>query len=41
VAFDRVASLNASIGKASAWLADIDAGLGTEDRALAYRVLRT
>jgi len=36
-----VASLNASIGKASAWLADIDAGLGTEDRALAYRVLRT
>ena len=37
----RVASLDDSIGKASAWLAGIDAGFGTEDRALAYRVLRT
>jgi len=32
--------LDASIDKANAWLADIDAGFGTKDRRLAYRVLR-
>lgn len=35
-----VSSLDASIEKAGAWLADIDAGFGTSDRRLAYRVLR-
>jgi uncharacterized protein (DUF2267 family) len=35
-----VASLDRSIDKANAWLADIDAGFGTSDRHLAYRVLR-
>ena len=35
-----VENLDASIGKANAWLADIDAGFGTSDRHLAYRVLR-
>lgn len=35
-----VSSLDASIDKANAWLADIDAGFGTTDRRLAYRVLR-
>ena len=35
-----VASLDRSIDKANAWLADIDAGFGTSDRHLAHRVLR-
>jgi uncharacterized protein (DUF2267 family) len=35
-----VDSLDRSIDKANAWLADIDAGFGTSDRQLAYRVLR-
>ena len=33
-----VNSLDRAIDKASAWLADIDAGFGTDDRQLAYRV---
>ena len=32
--------LDRSIGKASAWLAGMDAGLGTRDRRLAYCVLQ-
>ncbi|HEX7165105.1 MAG TPA: DUF2267 domain-containing protein [Trebonia sp.] len=35
-----MSSLDASIDKANAWLTDIDAGFGTSDRRLAYRVLR-
>jgi uncharacterized protein (DUF2267 family) len=35
-----VNSLDGAIDKANAWLADIDAGFGTDDRQLAYRVLR-
>lgn len=35
-----VENLDRSIDKANAWLADIDAGFGTADRHLAYRVLR-
>ena len=35
-----VAHLDASLDKANAWLTDIDAGFGTSDRHLAYRVLR-
>jgi uncharacterized protein (DUF2267 family) len=35
-----VDSLDRSIGKTTAWLTDIDAGFGTSDRRLAYRVLR-
>lgn len=35
-----VDSLDRSIGKAAAWLADIDAGFGSSDPNLAYRVLR-
>jgi uncharacterized protein (DUF2267 family) len=35
-----VENLDRSIDKANAWLADIDAGFGTSDRHLAYRVLR-
>jgi uncharacterized protein (DUF2267 family) len=35
-----VSSLDASIDKANVWLAEIDAGFGTSDRRLAYRVLR-
>ena len=35
-----VENLDRSIEKANAWLADIDAGFGTSDRHLAYRVLR-
>lgn len=38
--FTNVDSLDRSIDKANAWLADIDAGFGTSDRRLAYRVLR-
>jgi uncharacterized protein (DUF2267 family) len=40
MSFTGVHSLDASIDKANAWLADIDAGFGTQDRHLAYRVLR-
>lgn len=39
--FTGVENLDRSIVKANAWLADIDAGFGTEDRRLAHRVLRT
>ena len=35
-----VENLDRSIDKANTWLADIDAGFGTSDRRLAYRVLR-
>jgi uncharacterized protein (DUF2267 family) len=35
-----VDSLDRAIDKANVWLADIDAGFGTDDRRLAYRVLR-
>ena len=35
-----VENLDRSVEKANAWLADIDAGFGTSDRHLAYRVLR-
>lgn len=35
-----VDSLDRSIDKANTWLAEIDAGFGTSDRRLAYRVLR-
>ena len=35
-----VENLDRSIDKANKWLADIDAGFGTSDRHLAYRVLR-
>jgi len=35
-----VDSLDRGVEKANAWLADIDAGFGTSDRQLAYRVLR-
>jgi uncharacterized protein (DUF2267 family) len=35
-----VENLDRSIEKANMWLADIDAGFGTADRHLAYRVLR-
>lgn len=40
MSFTGVDSLDRSIDKANAWLADIDAGFGTSDRHLAYRVLR-
>ena len=40
MSFTGVDSLDRSIDKANAWLADIDAGFGTSDRRLAYRVLR-
>jgi uncharacterized protein (DUF2267 family) len=40
MSFTKVDSLDTSIDKANAWLADIDAGFGTKDRRLAYRVLR-
>ncbi len=36
-----VDSLDRSIDKTNAWLADVAAGLGTEDRRLAYRVTRS
>jgi uncharacterized protein (DUF2267 family) len=35
-----VNSLDRATGKASAWLADIDAGFGTHERHLAHRMLR-
>ena len=40
MSFTGVDSLDGSIDKANMWLADIDAGFGTDDRRLAYRVLR-
>jgi uncharacterized protein (DUF2267 family) len=40
MSFTGVSNLDASIDKANAWLADIDAGFGSSDRWLAYRVLR-
>lgn len=40
MSFTGVNSLDSSIDKANAWLADIDARFGTSDRRLAYRVLR-
>ncbi len=40
MSFTGVDSLDRSIDKANAWLADIDSGFGTSDRRLAYRVLR-
>ncbi len=40
MSFTGVDSLDRSIDKATAWLTDIDAGFGTSDRNLAYRVLR-
>ena len=40
MSFTGVSSLDRSIDKANMWLADIDAAFGTEDRRLAYRVLR-
>jgi len=40
MSFTGVDSLDRSIDKANAWLADIDAGFATSDRHLAYRVLR-
>ena len=40
MSFTGVVGLDHSIDKASAWLSDIDAGFGTSDRNLAYRVLR-
>jgi hypothetical protein len=40
MSFTGVDSLDRSIDKANVWLADIDAGFGTGDRRLAYRVLR-
>jgi hypothetical protein len=40
MSFTGVGSPDRSIGRASAWLADIDAGVGTSGRRLAYRVPR-
>jgi uncharacterized protein (DUF2267 family) len=40
MSFTGVDSLDSSISKSNAWLADIDAGFGTKDRRFAYRVLR-
>jgi uncharacterized protein (DUF2267 family) len=40
MSFTGVDSLDTSISKSNAWLADIDAAFGTKDRRLAYRVLR-
>jgi uncharacterized protein (DUF2267 family) len=40
MSFTGVENLDRSIDKANTWLADIDAGFGTNDRHLAYRVLR-
>lgn len=36
-----VDSLDRSIDKTNAWLADVAAGFGTEDRRMAYRVTRS
>jgi uncharacterized protein (DUF2267 family) len=40
MSFTGVDSLDRSIDKANAWLADIEHTFGTTDRRLAYRVLR-
>ena len=40
MSFTGVDGLDRSIDKANAWLTDIEAGFGTSDRRLAYRVLR-
>jgi uncharacterized protein (DUF2267 family) len=40
MSFTGVDSLDTSISKSNAWLADIDTAFGTKDRRLAYRVLR-
>lgn len=40
MSFTGVNSLDRAVDKANAWLADIDAGFGTDDRQLACRVLR-
>lgn len=40
MSFTGVDNLDRSIDKANTWLADIDAAFGTDDRHLAYRVLR-
>jgi uncharacterized protein (DUF2267 family) len=40
MSFTGVDGLDRSIDKANAWLIAIDAGYGTTDRRLAYRVLR-
>jgi uncharacterized protein (DUF2267 family) len=40
MSFTGVDSLDRSVAKANVWLADIDTGFGTDDRRLAYRVLR-
>ena len=39
MSFTGVDNLDRSIDKANVWLADIDAGFGTSDRHLAYRIL--
>jgi uncharacterized protein (DUF2267 family) len=41
MSFTGVDSLDTSISKSNAWLADIDAAFGTKDRRFAYRVLRS
>lgn len=40
MSFTRVDSLDSSIHKSNKWLADICSGFETDDRHLAYRVLR-
>ena len=40
MSFTRVASLDRSIQKSNAWLADIEGEFGTHDRRLAYRATR-
>jgi uncharacterized protein (DUF2267 family) len=40
MSFTGVDSLDRSIGKTNAWLAEISAGFGNDDRRLAYRVTR-
>jgi uncharacterized protein (DUF2267 family) len=40
MSFTRVSSLDTSISKTNTWLAEIAGEFGTEDRRLAYRVLR-
>lgn len=40
MSFTGVDSLDRSVDKTNAWLADIEEALGTADRRLAYRVIR-
>lgn len=40
MSFTGVNSLDRAVDKANAWLTGIEAGFGTDDRQLAYRVLR-